>query len=306
MQEQNEPFNFNELASHEQQANETPPLESFHARDGVALAFRRYTAESNVHLILIHGSSAHSAYLHTFAEYLGNKHIANVYTPDLRGHGPNPQRRGDIDHIGQLEEDIADLITHIKTQTDDSDNSVFIIGGHSSGGGMALRFSGSQYGNLASGLLLLAPFFGHNAPMVKKNSGGWASPKISRIIGLSILNGFGIKRFNGAKVLCFNLPAKYQNGEETLEYSFRLMTGMHPDDYKKSLANSHGPLLLLVGTQDEAFYFDKFESGVVPFKSDAQIAHIEGSSHLGITLHEAAMQTAAGWIKANFTHSTRL
>ena len=95
--------------------------------------------------------------------------------------------------------------------------------------------------------------------------------------------------------------AQYQTGHDTLEYSFRLMTGMHPDNYEESLANSNIPLLLLVGTQDEAFYFDKFEPGVIPFKADAQISHIEGSSHLGITVHETAMKEAAQWIKENFT-----
>jgi hypothetical protein len=34
----------------------------------------------------------------------------NLLAPDLRGHGPLAAHRGDIDYIGQFEDDIADLI----------------------------------------------------------------------------------------------------------------------------------------------------------------------------------------------------
>lgn len=37
-----------------------------------------------------------------------------VAVPDLRGHGVSPERRGDVDHIGQLEEDLADLIDQLR------------------------------------------------------------------------------------------------------------------------------------------------------------------------------------------------
>ena len=298
MPQANEPFNFSELVSSGEQPDDIPSLVSFNARDGATLTFRRYSAESNVHVVLMHGSSAHSAYLYSFAKYLSDEQVANVYTPDLRGHGPSPQRRGDINYLSQLEDDLADLIDNIKMQA--TSGARFIIAGHSSGGGLALRFCGGQYKDLPDGLWLLAPFFGHSAPMAKKNSGGWASPNIPKIIGLSILNGFGIKQLNGAKVLKFNLPEEYQSGAETLEYSFRLMMGMHPTDYAASLTDLSVPLLLQVGVQDEALYFDKFESGVKPFKTDAEISHIEDCSHLGITLNHSAMKETASWVTENF------
>jgi non-heme chloroperoxidase len=294
MKASEEPFKFAELFPLREQIAELSPLEPFRARDGASLSFRRYAAASNVYAILIHGSSAHSAYLHPFAKYLSGSGVANVYAPDLRGHGPNPQRRGDIDHVGQLEEDIADLIGHISAEA--GEGARFIVGGHSSGGGLALRFGGSEYGRLASGILLLAPYLGHKAPMVKRNAGGWASPNIPRIVGLSVLNGFGITRYNGAKVLKFNLPEKYHNGYETLEYSFRLMNGMHPSDYRQSLRNTQAPVLILVGTGDEAFHAAEFEAGVLPYKPDARISYVKDGSHLGIIMSEPAMKEAARWI----------
>lgn len=294
MKEPAEPFRFAELFPLREQIRQMPPLEPFQARDGTTLSFRRYAAESKVHAMLLHGSSGHSAYLHPFARYLSEARVANVYALDLRGHGPGPQRRGDIDYIGQLEEDLADLIGVIKSEA--GNDSRFVVGGHSSGGGLALRFGGSMYGHLASGILLLAPYLGHNAPMVKKNAGGWASPNLPRIAGLSALNGLGINRYNGARVLKFNLPEQYRNGYETLEYSFRLMKGMHPDDYRQSLQNTRARLLILVGTEDEAFHAAEFESGILPYKADARIACVDGGSHLGIIMSEPAMQEAARWI----------
>lgn len=294
MEEPDEPFKFAELFPLREQIDEMSPLEPFEARDGAKLSFRRYSADSKVHAILLHGSSGHSAYLHPFAKYLSERNIASVYALDLRGHGPNPQRRGDIDYIGQLEEDIADLIGFIKSEA--GSDVRFIVGGHSSGGGMALRFSGSSYGDLVSGVLLLAPYLGYNAPMVKKNAGGWASPNLPKIVGLKMLNSFGITRYNGAKVLRFNLPEKYHNGYETLEYSYRLMNGLHPSDYKESLKNTKASLLIVVGTEDEAFHAAEFESGILPHKSDAHITYVQGGSHLGIIMSESAMAETARWM----------
>lgn len=296
MEGPDEPFEFAELSPLRGQIDGMPSLEPFEARDGATLSFRRYAAESGLHVVLIHGSSAHSAYLHPFAKHLSSRNVANVYALDLRGHGPDPERRGDIDYIGQLEEDIADLIGFIKLQA--GDGARFIVGGHSSGGGMALRFGGSEYGHLADGILLLAPYLGHDAPMVKKNAGGWADPNIPKIVGLSILNGIGIKRYNGSKVLKFNLPKEYRNGHETLEYSFRLMNGMHPVDYKESLQNTETGLLILVGTEDEVFHVAEFEPGILPYKANARIAMVEGETHLGILMSEQAMAEAARWMAA--------
>ena len=288
------PFDVSELFPLREQIADMPPLEPFTPRDGNELCFRRYPANSRVHAVLVHGSSSHSAYWHAFATRLAQHDVANIYAIDLRGHDPKPQRRGDIDYIDQLEDDLADLIAHIKQESPDA--AKFILGGHSSGGGLALRFAGGRYGDLIQGALLVAPYLGHKAPMVKKNAGGWASPDIAKIIGLHILNGFGIRFFNGAKVLRFNLPAQYHTGYETLEYSFRLMQGMHPQSYQTSLVKTGAELLLIVGSGDEAFRARQFESGILDYKPDASIEFVEGGTHLGIIMSEQAMQAAARWI----------
>lgn len=289
------PFDVSALFPLREQIAEMPGLEPYIARDGAMLQFRRYPAASRVHLLLIHGSSSHSAYYHAFAKSLAAQNVATVYALDLRGHGPNPQRRGDIDYPGQLEDDLADLLSHVRAQSPDAEQ--MIVGGHSSGGGLALRFAGGRYRDSIDGVLLLAPYLGHKAPMVKRNAGGWARPNIPRIIGLSLLSGLGITAFNGAKVLRFNLPAKYHSGHETLAYSFRLMKGMHPTSYATALAKTQARLLLLVGAGDEALRADEFKQDILQYKPDAQILSIAGTTHLGIIMSEAAMAATADWIR---------
>jgi non-heme chloroperoxidase len=89
-----------------------PELQQFTARDGRRLNYRHYPARSNKVLILIHGSGWHSQYFLPLARYISDAGLAQVYTPDLRGHGRSPERRGDVDYIGQMEEDLAVLNRH--------------------------------------------------------------------------------------------------------------------------------------------------------------------------------------------------
>ena len=67
---------------------------------------------------------------------------AYVVVPDLRGHGASPERRGDVDYIGQMEDDIAALI-----ETERLPGQAVILAGHSSGGGLVTRFAGGEHGS---------------------------------------------------------------------------------------------------------------------------------------------------------------
>lgn len=172
---------------------ELPPMHTFAARDGKHIAYRRYPSQSDTVLILVHGSGWHSQYFLPLAEFISSEGLAQVYTPDLRGHGPTPERRGDVDYIDQLEDDLADLMVNIRQ---DHPNAMLIVGGHSSGGGLAIRFAGSRYGQQADAYVLLAPFLKYNAPTIRPNSGGWAHAYTGRIAGLTMLNMMGIHWFD--------------------------------------------------------------------------------------------------------------
>ncbi|MGM0544033.1 MAG: alpha/beta hydrolase [Pseudomonadota bacterium] len=283
------------LVNAQDAANPLPARQPFEARDGTTLSYRHYPSESDIALILVHGSGTDSRYLATFARELAASGAAAVYTPDIRGHGPSPVRRGDIDYIDQLEDDLADLIAHIQATHPDLTRSV--IGGHSSGGGLAIRFAGSEHGHLADGYLLLAPYLGHDAPTVRDDSGGWANANVVKIIALSILNELGVTRFNRLPVLHFNLPPEYRDGSETLAYSYRLMKGFAPTDWQNDLGAMSAPVMLLAGAEDEAFFAERFEPTVRPYLPHAEIALLPGASHLGLVVNAEAIERVRQWLQ---------
>jgi alpha-beta hydrolase superfamily lysophospholipase len=276
---------------------EAPDLKIYEARDGTMLPYRHYPSESGLKLVLLHGSGSHGRYLASLANAISKAEAADVFTPDLRGHGVHPVRRGDIDYIEQLEDDVADLMAHIRS---DSPRATILLGGHSSGGGLALRFSGSPYSDQVSGYLLLAPFLRHDAPTMRKNSGGWARAKISRIVFLSILNSLGIRSLNGTVVIEFEMPEAARDGTETLAYSFRLNTGFAPRDYQADLSalDDRGlPLLVLVGAEDEAFVADAYADVLNEHAPKGKLEILPGQSHLGLVVGEPVRVSAIDWLR---------
>lgn len=270
-----------------------PPLMTYTCRDGASLNHRYYLSETDTVLILLHGSGTHSRYLLPLAEYISSENIAHVYTPDLRGHGENPEKRGDIGYINQLVDDLDDLLKVVREKHPDSK---LIIGGHSSGGGLAIRFAGSKYGEKADAYLLMSPYLRYNAPTLKLNSGGWASPHTQRIIGLSMLNSARIPWLNHLPVIDFNMPEEYRDGTETLTYSFRLNTGYAPHDYKKDFSSIKQKVLVVVGKADESFIADKFLPELSKYKEDVEVELFENVTHMGIVVGSEVRPALKKWV----------
>ena len=67
--------------------SDMPALQSYTARDGAQLDYRYYPSDSNKVLILLHGSGWHSQQFFPLAKYISEQGLAQVVTPDLRGHG---------------------------------------------------------------------------------------------------------------------------------------------------------------------------------------------------------------------------
>lgn len=188
-----------------------PGLSHLIARDGERLGVRHYdgvTAYVPL-VVLLHGSGWRGGAYIGLGSALNTVHGLEVLIPDLRGHGPAPTRRGDIDYIGQLEDNIADLL-HAHGA---ADRPVYLVG-HSSGGGLAIRFAGGQYGEMLNKVVLIAPFLKHDAPTARRaDSGGgigsgegegtnsWAHVLMRRLIGQIMLDSVGITAFNGLPVI---------------------------------------------------------------------------------------------------------
>ena len=61
---------------------------------------------------------------------------------------------------------------------------VYMIG-HSSGGGLVVRFAGGDHGSVLSKAVLLSPFLKYDAPTMRDDAGGWSHVLVRRMIGWS-------------------------------------------------------------------------------------------------------------------------
>ncbi|MEM7133701.1 MAG: alpha/beta fold hydrolase [Chloroflexota bacterium] len=279
-----------------------PDLQPYTSRDGSTLHYRFYKSETETEnvLILLHASGWHSMQFHQLANALSQNDVAHVYTPDLRGHGFTPEKRGDVDYIGQMEDDIADLIGVVKTRFPQSD---IVIGGHSSGGGLAVRFAGSEYGKLADSYLLLAPYLQYNAPTTRPNSGGWARPLTPRIIGLLMLNSVGIRWFNEMTVIQFAMPQEMLTGAlgdtATTAYSYRLNTSFAPRaDYGSDLAAMQQPFLLVAGLEDESFIAEQYEPTINQYATNGEYILLPDIGHIDLLTPSSVATVVIDWLQA--------
>jgi alpha-beta hydrolase superfamily lysophospholipase len=270
-----------------------PTLQPFSARDGTTLSYRHYPAPSTKILILLHGSGWHSQYFLPLAKFITSEALAQVYTPDLRGHGRGPVRRGDVAYIDQLEDDLADLISKIRK---DHPKALVIVGGHSSGGGLAVRFAGSRYGKQANAYVLFSPFLKYNAPTTRSRSGGWAYPYTARIVGLTMLNNAGIHWFDYLPAIEFNMPEEVRNGTETLSYSHRLNVAYAPRNYKNDLRTIRQPLLVVAGTGDESFFAEQYEP-IISRYTAVNVKLLQGVTHMGVVVGPEVRPVVKDWLE---------
>lgn len=266
------------------------------ARDGAELFARVYKSESKNVLILIHGSGSESRYLSSLANSIAGDTIATVLTPDLRGHGENKGPRGDIEYMGQLEDDIEDLIDYSRKNLG---AEKIILAGHSSGGGMVLRYIGNPENTKVDKAIMLAPYLGYDAPAVKPNSGGWVTVALKRIVGLSMLNNIRITYLNGLPVLFFNRPAEYEDRLQVPSYSFRMTLNFTSEDYKKDVKKINIPCLVLVGGQDESFYPEQFSIAFEPAEKFVETEILAEANHLNLVSNKKTFERIKEWMKGN-------
>ncbi len=261
----------------------TPPIEPefFTLSDNTRMAVRLFEGDGPL-VVVVHGSGGHGSGYNWLAEQFAAGG-AKVVLPDLRGHGLTEGPRGDVQYIGQMEDDLAELIT-----TYQEDGQEVIMVGHSSGGGLTIRFAGGAHGDMLDGAVLIAPFLKHDAPTSRTDAGGWAQPLVRRFIGLSMLNGVGITAANGMTVMEFNLPEGPLAETMTQAYSFRLNTSYGPrSDYLADVSKLP-KFQLIVGRDDEAFLAEAFEPAMTAATDKGTYHILDGVSHLDVFLNEEA------------------
>ncbi len=275
--------------------SKAPPRQFFTARDGTKLAFRAYPGKmSRETVVLIHGSSGNSASMQPVAEAL-NRRGATVYALSMRGHD-GTGRSGDIDYIGQLDDDVADFMKTLGPKRPGERRTLL---GFSSGGGFVLRFAGGQTARLFGRFMLVSPQLPVDSPVMRPNAGGWVSVAIPRIVVLRILSRLGIHAFEGLPVLAFAVPPEKRN-VQTAFYSYRMLTNFGPRrQYLADLKAAPGPVSLLAGSRDEIFYSDRYAALLKPVRPELDITIVPGLGHTDMTLKPAGIEAIGARVFSN-------
>lgn len=283
------------LGSHYGRDGELPPLEFFKARDGARLAFRHYPSSTSRTLILIHGGSSHSGIYGTLAHYLSARGVAQVYTPNLRGHAHSGSRFGDVAYVGQLEDDLVDLIHEIRACTS---KSQIILAGHSFGAGLVIRFAGGRHLETVDGYVALAPYLGHFAPInPRPGASGWARIRLLRFAIAAAAYKLGVPHWDGRPVIDFAPPRAVRDGEETFAYSFRLLASISPRlNYRRDLSAITQPLLVVAGEADELFRVEKYAQEIGRTKR-GRVQLIPGATHLGVVFDPRVHHLIGDWLE---------
>jgi alpha-beta hydrolase superfamily lysophospholipase len=279
-----------------------PPLQTFAARDGVALAYRSYLpargGEAPVVAVLIHGSGGSSANMNILGRALMADGVP-AFAPDVRGHGASGVR-GDIDHVGQLEDDLADLVALVRRSYP---HARLVLVGHSSGGGFALRAAGEPVGRSFGRFVLLAPYLGHAAPTTRPASGGWVSVYQGRIAGLVMLNMVGVHAFDGLPVLAF----AGRPGRPVRTWSYRLTANFGPSGgmavgdpqaYRADAARAPGPVTVVAGAKDESMVADRYAAAFAGVKPPVAVEVLPNVGHMDLLSDPAALARIRAAVEA--------
>lgn len=256
---------------------------AFAARDGATLGYLAWGPPEAARVVVaLHGSGGHAGWMAGLGAALADRAGAFVVAPDLRGHGPAPGRRGDLDHVGQLEDDLADLFAHLGR-----DGRERVLLGHSGGGGLAIRFAGGAHGGLIDRAVLVAPFLQHDAPTALPMEGdGWAHVLTRRIAGLVMLNAAGIAALDHLTVVQFRHPPSLLQGPAaafaTRGYSYRMMVSLAPRRDWRADAAALPPVLVAAGTADRTFRAEAYEPALAPHLREGRFALLEGAGHADI------------------------
>jgi pimeloyl-ACP methyl ester carboxylesterase len=265
-----------------------PELGRFQARDGTWLAYRLYPAqggEKDRLAILAHGSSASSEEMNAVAHALAANGVAAVAI-DARGHGASGAR-GDIGYLGQLDDDLADLVGELRKSYPDAKLALI---GHSAGAGFALRIAAGSAGALFDHFVLLSPYLGYDAPTNRPSEGlgRWAEPDLPRIFAILALQRIGIDWPQSLPVIAFaNVPEALKN--VTSRYSFRLLGNYGPPrNWRGAIEKTVGRIELIAGEKDELMDAEGYKNAIAPLGVSVTI--LKGVDHMGVVYQPVALE----------------
>jgi pimeloyl-ACP methyl ester carboxylesterase len=269
--------------SSEQGRPDFPVPRKFQARDGSSLQYRTYPAAPDKVAILIHGSAFPGTSMHALAEALRAAGVT-VYVPDIRGHGGSG-RRGDIDYVGQIDDDLADFVAQLGPVKGGETRTLV---GFSAGAGFTIRFAGGPYGLLFDRYVFLAPIL-PDTPTLRPRSGGWVSVSVPRVVTIASLDSVGIHAFDGYPVVNYAISPELSRWV-TASYSYRLMMNFGAGSgHQVYLKNIRRPAAILVGSADEQELADQFAPYLQSLGANIPVTIVPDMKHTDMTSAPGAL-----------------
>jgi non-heme chloroperoxidase len=275
-----------------------PKPQTLKARDGAPLNFRLYPGRPDRVpdrvIVLVHGSSGTDVSMLKLAQAL-QAAGATVYAISLRGHGGSGTANGDVSHIGQLDDDLADLVKGLGLEKPGIRRTLM---GFSSGGGFVLRIAGDKQAGLFNDYLAISPYIDQDSPTNKPDAGGWADVAVPRLITLSLLGSAGLPWFQDLPVVHFATDAKPSN-TRTPVYSFRLAASLQLGrNWRGVLARISAPTEIVIGANDELFNADQFKPMLQSINPRIGVTIVPNETHLGMIADPPATAAiTAAWRK---------
>lgn len=271
----------------------------FLMRDGKHLFARVFGAPSTTTIVLVHDFGLDSSAYQDAATLWNHATGARIVALDLRGHGRSEGKPGHVDYVGQYEDDLADVISSLRvidSLRKDSPGRI-ILAGHSMGGGIVLSYLLEPHAPPADAYLLFAPFLGPSAPTAPQTGGHATQPpnlyvRTPRLMGVLMLS------LIHAHVRAFDdLPVLYLNQTPSMDYDLAAVASMVPRDYRAAFQAIKVPLLLIVGSRDEAFRGPAY-ARVVGQNSRGRSAVIDGATHMGVLVDPVAVAEIKGFVES--------
>jgi alpha-beta hydrolase superfamily lysophospholipase len=269
-----------------------PAPRQFQARDGVSLQYYFYPAAPDKIAVLVHGSAGPGTSMHALADALRAAGVT-AYVLDIRGHGGSG-RRGDIDYIGQIDDDLADFVAQLGPAKNGETRTLV---GFSAGAGFTIRFAGGPYGLLFDRYVFLSPIL-PGASTLRPSAGGWTNISLPRIVTIASLDRLGIHWFDGFPVISYAVSPETSR-VMTASYSYRLMInfGAGPQ-HETYLRNIHRPAVVLVGDADEQVVADQFAPLMQRLGVNIPVTLVPNMKHADMIATPEALQAVVGAIIA--------
>jgi alpha-beta hydrolase superfamily lysophospholipase len=291
-----ESFSFSEVQS--AGSIDLPAPETLTASDGVKLVYRKYIPQNPRAVLLFHhGGGAHSG--------AGYQHLGNglqtqfdvaVYMPDLRGHGASGGARGDAPSPKQV---WADVTTFIKQIRAEFPGLPFILGGHSSGGGLILNYASQPEHETVDRYLFVSPELGFRSNTARPNRTDFAAVTTFPFIVNAMSGGALLGHSHAVR---FNYPKELLAADKGMvaSYSVNMANAVTPSAPHQQFKNLDRPFGLWIGADDELLLPGMvlaFADLAATVRASSETGSIPNANHLSVLLNAHA--TVGPWI-ANF------